>query len=494
MIGLYPRYSAKDFFEYYQKDYLSRIWRNEGGVDVVTQPLRRALLVPVKGALTVQPDWQGLDAAGFEAALKPIMSRPEPRKGSMRHPLCALGLTFSPCKSLSVAALAGPVIDADLIALHEEAVDFVIENIPPFLVTRKKEFLPLPVLALRFLHPCSRADDPQVHTHLELLWDYEGAEGGALYTTPLFFFQFSLRCLYHYELVSLLRRAGYGVQVDPARTLRWELEGVAPAACAKFSKRAAAVEDAAEQMDFDSLGAAMRFASLRSREQFPATPDGFCLADARSGWLTEGCVPVRAEPLKAAPLANVNLSAAFIPSAAASFFTLQARVLASCLGQSDPGKLALRRINNMLSQAVVDGELLLGPNGTCCHRDNFLAEQEIIRLVRDGVGKGHPCRISGVRKGDRVRAEASAAARPDRIRIITPGRALPEMAVFEPAIAGSTKPLEYVSFPSWDPHQVLRFLKNNPNEDVMLAISGPVHAGEFPCFIRTVASVIAAAS
>lgn len=93
-----------------------------------------------------------------------------------------------------------------------------------------------------FLHGTSRAQDPQLHTHVVLLNLALRADGstGTILSQPVFRHKMAAGALYRAELALLLQeRLGLNVE----RVKSWfEIEGVAPALVAEFSKRRKEIE------------------------------------------------------------------------------------------------------------------------------------------------------------------------------------------------------------------------------------------------------------
>ena len=150
--------------------------------------------------------------------------------------------TFSPPKSVSIAALVGN--DARIVKAHEQAVDAALTQLEGFASTRVRkngEYADRTtgnIAAAVFRHETSRALDPHLHTHCVVFnATHDPVENAwkALQNHDMFAAQKFLENVYYHELARELRRFGYSIENKPRGD--FEIEGVSPALIEKFSKR-----------------------------------------------------------------------------------------------------------------------------------------------------------------------------------------------------------------------------------------------------------------
>lgn len=473
MLGMTPRYDVEQFHDYYVGDFGSRNWVGDDG-EVLPDSKKRSLVWSVTDTAGVPvPSWEPLSRGHFLAIIERLRSRREGRSGGGRRFLIGVELTFSPPKSYSLAALAGPQVDRVLLGLHRQAVTAVLDQLPALLVTRQMgRRYSLAVEMLRFAHPFSRANDPQLHEHVVLIWDLREEKAAALHTFPLFFHQYTLRCFYHYALVAALQDAEY--VVSPAAEGSWELAGMDAAAVRTFSKRARAIETAVEGSDDDLFaGVAARLEALRSRRFFPKTDPSVTLAQARVEWKEElkevSLIPERCARREQFWLKMPELFSLFRASAVSTRWLLLGRSLAACLGQGVPFAEAKDQFFRRVDAAVAGGEILETAGGRLCHPRFFRIEQEVMERVREGLGDGIPLEIG--EDSAVPRAVAYAAARPDQIRVVA---GVPEKPGVEDVAC-----LNRLHLPEWDAGQVLAFFREYPNQELLVTVAKRPRAGDF---------------
>lgn len=169
-------------------------------------------------------------------------------------------LQFAAPKSVSVlAAFAGPEERARILAAHDRAVRRALDyaHAAGLIVTRTgaqgRERAPAAgVSAALYRHFTSRAQDPQLHSHAVLLNLCIRADGstGGLDNRAILKNAGGIAALYRSELASGLRaELGY----EAVRAGRnFEIAGVAEPVLELFSKRRAAIEQAARERGFDT--------------------------------------------------------------------------------------------------------------------------------------------------------------------------------------------------------------------------------------------------
>jgi conjugative relaxase-like TrwC/TraI family protein len=150
--------------------------------------------------------------------------------------------TFSPPKSVSIAALAGD--DARIVRAHEEAVAATLNELQALAATRvrsKGQCADRPtsnIVAAIFRHDTSRALDPHLHSHcivFNATFDPVERRWKALQNHDMLQAQKFIESVYYHELARELTRLGYRIE----NRLRgdFELQGLASELIEKFSKR-----------------------------------------------------------------------------------------------------------------------------------------------------------------------------------------------------------------------------------------------------------------
>ncbi len=151
-------------------------------------------------------------------------------------------------KSVSIMALLAG--DPRLLKLHDESCQVAIERLESLAATRvrrnnqNEDRLTGEMVATTFRHECSRALDPQLHTHLVVFnatWDsveerWKALQAGRIYEALSY-----LTEVYRTELAAGLKALGYRL-----RSTRhgFEIDGVSPELIRRFSKRSEAIQAA----------------------------------------------------------------------------------------------------------------------------------------------------------------------------------------------------------------------------------------------------------
>jgi conjugative relaxase-like TrwC/TraI family protein len=157
--------------------------------------------------------------------------------------------TFSPPKSVSVAALAGA--DERIVAAHGQAVWSAMRELETFAATRVRagggheDRSTGNVAAALFTHDTSRALDPHLHTHCVVFnatFDPVEQRWKALQNYEMLLAKKFTENVYYHELARQLRSFGYQINNHPRGD--FQIEGVSEAICDRFSKRDAEVDKA----------------------------------------------------------------------------------------------------------------------------------------------------------------------------------------------------------------------------------------------------------
>ncbi len=150
--------------------------------------------------------------------------------------------TFSPPKSVSIAALVGH--DRRIVEAHEQAVTAALSQLESFAATRVRKNGQCTarttgnIVAAVFRHETSRALDPHLHSHCILFnatHDPVENRWKALENYEMLVAIKFIEGLYYHELARALRRFGY--EIDNKQRGDFDIKGVAPTLIDKFSKR-----------------------------------------------------------------------------------------------------------------------------------------------------------------------------------------------------------------------------------------------------------------
>jgi len=168
-----------------------------------------------------------------------------------RSKVAAFDLTFSAPKSVSVlfaigeSALAGALVEA-----HESAVDAALGYLEreACRVRRGRGGVRREVgegfVAAAYRHRMSRAEDPQLHTHVVAANMARGADGRwtALDATPIYQHAKAAGYLYQAHLRAAVRERVRWVRWGPVRNGMAEIEQLAPGVLREFSTRRRQIE------------------------------------------------------------------------------------------------------------------------------------------------------------------------------------------------------------------------------------------------------------
>ncbi len=475
MMLIFPRYDQDGLFDYHEPDFWSeepglrpRMWLDDLGEQVLPFPFQWAKVENNRPEIIQNLPWNKLDRVGFNAMREEASRMFMPKKPG-ESPF-SLGAIFSPPKSISMGALAGPRVELAIIGAHRIAVGVVIGMLVTMLVTRKNgENVPIEALIFRFTHPFSRANDPLLHDHVEFIPD-QGS--GPLHTYPWFFFQHTLRQIYHYCLASELAKKGFSIEITSAEGLRWELSGVDSDEVKLFSKRSEDVEKLAQEGCRESLPAALRWAALSSSKALPKSP-GLSLGQARGTWEAEcpreRCAVLPGQALEETDLVMPDLENLFRKSASAHLLTLQGRALALSLGQAcDPWK-AMRQVDESLLDFVGDGRLVVSKirsSRAFLFPEGYRQERKILDLVARGIGNGKAISLASPDEAMESKLK-TALDSCNRIRVISTNR---DHALSDPAL---------VKFDKWSAGEVAGEIANRGNKDCVVAVKEAARNGDF---------------
>ena len=186
-------------------------------------------------------------------------------------------LTFSAPKSVSVLWVMAPEeVRQQIEQIHQEAVECGLRYMEETAgITRRgkggviKE--PAKMMFATFQHSCSRALDPQLHTHAVLINLALRKDGttGTLKTNQLFREKMNAGAFYQGELAGGLQQR-LGLTIEPAK-VAFHVQGVPHELCREFSKRRRQIERTLKERGHQGAVAA-KVAALDTRthkEQIP---------------------------------------------------------------------------------------------------------------------------------------------------------------------------------------------------------------------------------
>ena len=169
-----------------------------------------------------------------------------------RSKVAAFDLTFSAPKSVSVLfAIGEPGLAGALVEAHESAVDAALGYLEreACRVRRGRGGIRHEVgegfVAAAYRHRMSRAEDPQLHTHVVAANMARGADGRwtALDATPIYQHAKAAGFLYQAHLRAAVRERLPWVRWGPVRNGMAEIEQIAPAVLGEFSTRRRQIEE-----------------------------------------------------------------------------------------------------------------------------------------------------------------------------------------------------------------------------------------------------------
>ena len=161
--------------------------------------------------------------------------------------------TFSPPKSVSIAGLVA--CDQNVIQAHHRALRVALEEFEAFASTRvrkgtnNQDRVTSNVVAALFTHDTSRALDPHLHTHcivFNATFDPVETRWKALQNHDLLRARRFAENVYYHELAKDLGRLGYQMRNHPRGD--FEIQGISPELCRRFSKRHEQIERELERL------------------------------------------------------------------------------------------------------------------------------------------------------------------------------------------------------------------------------------------------------
>ena len=161
--------------------------------------------------------------------------------------------TFSPPKSVSIAALVGD--DTRIVEAHEQAVSAALNQLQSFAATRVRkqgqciDRTTGKIVAAVFRHETSRALDPHLHSHcivFNATPDPVEKRWKALQNHDMLAAQKFVENVYYHELARELHRIGYAIENKPRGD--FEIKGVSPELIRRFSKRHQEIDEKTREL------------------------------------------------------------------------------------------------------------------------------------------------------------------------------------------------------------------------------------------------------
>jgi conjugative relaxase-like TrwC/TraI family protein len=161
--------------------------------------------------------------------------------------------TFSPPKSVSIAALVGN--DTRIVTAHEQAVAAALNHLQSFAATRVRKNGECTdrnsgnIVAAVFRHDTSRALDPHLHSHCVVFnatFDSVEQKWKALQNHDMMVAQKFIDNVYYHELARELVRFGY--RIENKSRGDFEIRGIAPELIDKFSKRHKQIDEKTKEL------------------------------------------------------------------------------------------------------------------------------------------------------------------------------------------------------------------------------------------------------
>lgn len=312
--------------------------------------------------------------------------------------------TFSPPKSVSVAALVGS--DRRIVIAHNEAVKIALAELERFAATRIRgakrnvDRRTGNIVAALFEHETSRALDPHLHTHcivFNATHDPEERRWKALQNYEMLGAQKYAENVYYHELARALRTFGYTI-TNSARG-DFELAEIPRDICQRFSKRHHEIDEKTREF-LASHPDKLRGNQNAIREHIAHKERARKSETVASGLLRklwEGQVT----PEELAALHERRVARSAIersPSAESALSWAEAHLFErrSVVREHELWRHALEAIRGSsvglpdIKQLSRSRDYLRGDNDKVAHREMLAREWEIVRAAADGIGMHSP--------------------------------------------------------------------------------------------------------
>jgi conjugative relaxase-like TrwC/TraI family protein len=330
-----------------------------------------------------------------------------------RSKVAAFDLTFSAPKSVSVLfAIGEPALAGALVEAHESAVDAALGYLEreACRVRRGRGGVEREVgegfVAAAYRHRMSRAEDPQLHTHVVAANLARGADGRwtALDATPIYQHAKAAGFLYQAHLRAAVRERLPWVRWGPVRNGMAEIKHIAPAVLWEFSTRRRQIEErerelAAAGVQVGDGGREAIAHATRARKRYgidtapwrDVVPRGRPSTDSARASSRRWCVDRRGLPRLRIRRANAELAGASGLTEKQNTFARREAVMAwaAAHGQGAPARAVELAAAAFLTRA--DVHHATDPSGRRFTTSDLLAHEQAIvagAQVRRGEGAG----------------------------------------------------------------------------------------------------------
>lgn len=322
--------------------------------------------------------------------------------------------TFSPPKSVSIAALVGG--DARITEAHREAVKIAAVELEQFAATRVRQAgqnsdrVTGNIVAALFEHDTSRALDPHLHTHCIIFNATHDADEGrwkALQNYQMLAAQKYVENVYYHELARALRKSGYTLENSARGDFR--IVEIAPELSATFSKRHHQIDEQTRQFLAEHPEKGERNVkdirehlahNLRSRKMQDLPPERL-----RALWQGQ-LRPEDARSLRVPPIAGepeTTSAATAISWAEAHLFERR-----SVIGEHELWRHALEFARGSaltlsdLKRETASRDYLRETNGKLTRKDVLAREWKIVQMAKQRSGRFAPLASHGSQPGTQL--------------------------------------------------------------------------------------------
>lgn len=309
--------------------------------------------------------------------------------------------TLSPPKSVSVAALVGG--DERIVSAHASAVKIALAELERFAAARVRsggsngDRRTANIVAALFEHETSRALDPHLHTHCVIFNATRDLKEGcwkALQNYEMLRAQKYVENVYYHELARALRQFGYGI-TNSARG-DFELNGIAPELCERFSKRHREIDEKTRAFlashPEKATGNEQALREHIAHKERARKSAGLGAAKLRELWSGQ-LSPEELKALQERSPAMIDAHRELSPGEAVSWaedhlferrsVVLEHELWRHALEQARGSSTSLAAIKH----ETATRQYLRADNDKVAHRDVLAREWQIVQMARDGMGR-----------------------------------------------------------------------------------------------------------
>jgi conjugative relaxase-like TrwC/TraI family protein len=313
--------------------------------------------------------------------------------------------TFSPPKSVSIAALAGD--DKRIVNAHEQAIATALHQLEIFAATRVRKRGQCAdrttgnFVAAVFRHDTSRALDPHLHSHCVVFnatFDPVEKQWKALQNHDMLAAQKFIENVYYHELARELVKFGYQIENKPRGD--FEIKGVSPELIERFSKRHRQIDEATrEVLAREPEKATGKIAAIReniAHRERPQKIRDMALSRLQGIWASQMTAPER-DSLRKLTVAEPPIAQALAPVAEKAVAWAEEHVFErrSVVNEFDLWRHALEqaRGSNLtladIQSVTRQRDYLRDTNfpGKVTSREHLQREWEIVHAAKSGRGR-----------------------------------------------------------------------------------------------------------